>query len=158
MKYIKPAIVIFIFTISLMIIGKIFWEQELKYTQPTPVPDGYTAIPVNQLLDQNISLLQKSRRPKHLHFYNPDCPCSRFNMSHFSSLVRKYSKKIDFYIVLPTAEHLEAIAAEFGNAVPVIADPDDKLAKACGVYSTPQAVVIDTSGKLYFYILIKYES
>lgn len=68
MKYLKTAIVILIFTISLVIICKMFWEQELKYTQPTPVPEGDTAIPVNQLLDQRIPLLKKSERPKHIHF------------------------------------------------------------------------------------------
>jgi hypothetical protein len=34
--------------------------------------------------------------------------------------------------------------------VPVLVDKGEKLAKACGVYSTPQATIIQTDNKLYF--------
>lgn len=150
MKYTKPSIVVLIFAISLAAIGKIFWEQELKYARPTPVPEDYTPVQVKQKLDQHIALLRKGDKPKHLHFFNPDCPCSRFNRAHFSSLLRKYGDKIDFYIVIPHKENLEQVAEEFDDTVPVIVDKNKKIAKACGVYSTPQAVVIDSAGRLYY--------
>lgn len=150
MNLIKSAVIIFIFTAALLSIGKVFWEQELKYTKPTPVPKGHLSVPVNQVLDLDIDPFQKSAKPKHLHFFNPDCPCSKFNLSHFTSLVKEYSKEIDFYIVIPSDEHLNGVAEQFNNAIPVIADPDGKLANSCGVYSTPQAVIIDTNGKLYY--------
>lgn len=148
MTYIKPTIIIFIFSLGL--IGKIFWEQEFKYTLPTPVPEAYAPVEVSQTLNLNTPFLKASDKPKHLHFYNPDCPCSRFNLSHFSSLVRKHSKEIDFYIILPSDAHLETVTEKFGKEVMVIADQEEKIAQACGVYATPQAVIIDQSDKLYY--------
>ncbi|AHM58716.1 hypothetical protein D770_02220 [Flammeovirgaceae bacterium 311] len=126
------------------------WEQELKYASPTPVPEQYVPVPVHQKPDLDVGVFQKSDKPKHLHFYNPYCPCSKFNLPQFTSLVKKYSKKIDFYVVVPTEEDVETIAAAFGQEVTVVTDPDEKLAKACGVYATPQAVLIDDEGKLYY--------
>lgn len=150
MKVIKSTIIICIFLAALFAIGKIFWEQELQYTRPTPVPNEYISVSVNQEIDLEMDPFQKSGKPKHLHFYNPECPCSRFNLSHFSSLEKRYNKEIDFYLVIPTDEHLQEVVEQFDNTIPVIADPDKKLAKAYGVYSTPQAVIIDSNDKLYF--------
>lgn len=150
MKYLKHISVLIIFLSSLAVIGKIFWEQELKYTQPTPIPESYSPVQVNEVLDQHISLLQKADKPRHLHFYNPDCPCSRFNVQHFVSLVRTYQEKVDFYVIIPSADQLEKVREEFDNIVPVIVDKGEELATACGVYSTPQAVIVDKSGKLYY--------
>lgn len=150
MNVIKSAFVILIFVAALLSIGKIFWEEELKYTRPTPVPEEYVPVPVSQVIDVDMLSFQKSNKPKHLHFYNPECPCSRFNLSHFTSLVAKYKDAIDFQLVIPSEEHLEEVAAEFNYTIPVIADEGDILANACGVYSTPQAVLIDTNGQLYY--------
>lgn len=53
----------------------LFWHQELKkYTEPTPIPKNYKAIPVNQIIDQNLLPFKKSEKPKYLHFYNLNCP------------------------------------------------------------------------------------
>lgn len=150
MKIIRISIVVFIFVAGCLLIAKIFWEQELKYTRPTPVPDKYVAVPVNQRLDQNFELFRPAEKPRHLHFYNPACPCSKFNLTHFSSLVKKYQQEIDFFMVLPTDEHLETVEAEFGGVLTVLVDADEALAEACGVYATPQAVIIDAKGKLYY--------
>lgn len=150
MNVFKSAVVILIFAAALLSIGKVFWEQELKYTKPTPVPKEYNPVPVDQVLALDIVPFQKSEKPKHLHFYNPDCPCSKFNLSHFTSLVKEYNKEINFYIVIPSDEHLQEVTEQFNKTIPVIADPEKKLAKACGVYSSPQAVIIDNDGKLYY--------
>lgn len=150
MKLIKIVFVISTFMISLIIISMLFWQQELKYTQPTPVPEDYKGIPVNQVIDQNLLPFEKSAKPKHLHFYNPNCPCSKFNLTHFSSLRRAYGSKIDFYIILASDENYEEVVEKFDHQLPVIIDQDEKIAKACGVYSTPQAVLLDQEGKLYY--------
>jgi hypothetical protein len=34
--------------------------------------------------------------------------------------------------------------------IKIVVDKNEKLAKACGVYSTPQAALIQSSNKLYF--------
>lgn len=150
MKHIRIIFVVGTFVFSIFVIGMIFWEQELQYVQPTPIPEGYKSVPVNRIIDQNLLPFQKSEKPKHLHFYNPHCPCSKFNLAHFSSLLKTYSDQIDFYIILPSDENYEQVVKEFDHQLPVIIDKEEKIAKACGVYSTPQAVLLDKEGKLYY--------
>jgi len=87
-----------------------------------------------------------------LHFFNPDCPCSRFNMPHFATLVKRYAARVNFAIVVMTPKNYtaEQIREKFGlpSSIPVLTD--SALAVSCGVYSTPQAVIIDTAQKLFY--------
>ena len=71
MNRVKPALVVLMLLVAALAVGKIFWEQELKYTKPTPVPVGYSIIPVNMVLELGIDSFRKSQKPRHLHFYNP---------------------------------------------------------------------------------------
>lgn len=135
---------------SSFFIGKIFWSQELRYTQPTPIPADYTPVPVASDVQLKLPFINDTGKPKHLHFYNPDCPCSRFNFDHFLSLTKKYDGQIDFYIVIPFAESFERVNRLYGDKLPVLVDSNERLSKALGVYSTPQAVIIDDAGKLYY--------
>lgn len=150
MNAVKPTLIVLILVAAIVAIGKIFWEQELKYTKPTPVPEGYRSVPIKTVVDLGFAAFRDSQKPKHLHFYNPDCPCSKFNLSHYSSLVQKYQGSIDFYVVIPSKDQLAGAKEEFGANVSVIADTDKHIARECGVYSTPQAVLIDKDGKLYY--------
>jgi hypothetical protein len=96
------------------------------------------------------SLPLPAGKPVFLHFYNPDCPCSRFNLPHFRSLVKQYSNEVSFAIVPLTDKHYTAAAIQrkIGMDVPVLLDTT--LASYCGVYSTPQAAIIDTNYQLYY--------
>jgi thiol-disulfide isomerase/thioredoxin len=128
----------------------LFWYNEWVYSLPTPVPENYKVVDTGTSVDIAGKLSFKPGKPVFLHFYNPDCPCSRFNMPHFKSLVNQYRNKIQFVIVpvTPKKYTAEAILKKFDLDLPVIFDTT--LATACGVYSTPQAVLLDTSHQLYF--------
>lgn len=150
MKYFRFILVTFIFFLGLTLIGIIFWEQELQYTQPTPVPKDYVPVSMKEHIKPNIPFLKENYKPKFLHFYNPDCPCSRFNVPHFNSLIRKYQNAVDFYVVVNLDEHVLPVKETFGNSIQVIHDTEKEIAKACGVYATPQAVIIDHNNKLFY--------
>ncbi|MEP6677004.1 MAG: redoxin domain-containing protein [Ferruginibacter sp.] len=129
----------------------LFWYNEWVYSLPTPVPAKY--IPVDK--GTHINLAGKfqvaDNGPVFLHFFNPDCPCSKFNIPHFKSLVEDYSGKINFAVVVMTKDKSyteEMIRKRFGLNVPVLFD--SSLATACGVYSTPQAVLMDKDHTLYY--------
>ena len=81
-------------------ISYLLWHEDWKYMLPTPVPENYVA---SRTVD-GISLTKRINsgegKPVFLHFFNPDCPCSRFNIPHFKSLVNKYGNRIDFSIVV----------------------------------------------------------
>lgn len=126
----------------------IFWKHEIKYAKPTPVPQDYSAIETGQ----NLHLPQVFTKGSayFLHFYSPDCPCSRFNARHIKSLISSHNDSIQFVIIVPAASDLDNARAEFGEDLHYVSDPDQQIAKACGVYSTPQAVIVTQAHTLFY--------
>lgn len=126
----------------------VFWYQQLQYLRPTPTPLRYSPV----ALQTSIALPflaenPPGEHPVFLHFYNPDCPCSRFNQDQFRSLVRKYQGQVAFYTIVQSSEG-EPLSEELG--IPVVSDPDGKIADICGVYATPQAVILQADQALYY--------
>lgn len=149
-KFKKPIAVIVLLLIS-FVIGFLFWHSEWKYNLPTPVPEQYHAVNKGELINITAKFNPQKNEPVFLHFFNPDCPCSRFNMPHFKELTKTYGSKISFAVVVLTKDkdYTEAtIREKYGLTVPVLFD--SSLAAACGVYSTPQAVLINTDQVLYY--------
>lgn len=131
-------------------IGFLFWQHEYKYSLPTPVPVAYKAVKPGDNIRPALQTAGLPLVPLFLHFYNPDCPCSRFNARHLKTLIRKYNKRMALVIVTSSAEDIEKAKTEFGLAQKYVIDQGHALAKACGVYSTPQAVITNNEGGLYF--------
>lgn len=132
-------------------IAVIFWYNEWRYSLPTPVPKQYHVVNTREYIDIKGKFNPRKNRPVFLHFFNPDCPCSRFNIPHFKSLVTEYADKISFAVVVMTKDKsytAEKITEKYGLTVPVLFDTS--LAGACGVYSTPQAVLLDNNHTLYY--------
>jgi len=129
----------------------LFWSQELKYALPTPVPANFHARAVAETIDlRELHHFDKSR-PIFLHFFNPDCPCSRFNIKHFKGLVAEYGSTVQVYAVIPAYADIDRARSMIDlEQVTILQDQADSLASACGVYSTPQAVVIDARQKLFY--------
>lgn len=128
----------------------IFWRQELRFAAPTPVPIRYQAVSFNETISLLGTELAGQQGPLYLHFFNPDCPCSRFNQKHYQSLIQSFKNELNLVAIVPAYADVERAQLMLGNNIQVIRDIDDKIAKACGVYSTPQAVIIDAQHKLYF--------
>ena len=145
----KIIITVFLAMISATI-AFLFWHQELKYSLPTPVPENYRVVALGSNIQVPEGLVSKNNKPVFLHFFNPDCPCSKFNIPHFKSLVKQYGDQATFAIVVMSKKNYSArqIQNRFDMDIPVLFDPS--LAVSYGVYSTPQAVVIDTNQRLYY--------
>ncbi|MDX2248485.1 MAG: AhpC/TSA family protein [Bacteroidia bacterium] len=129
----------------------LFWKEEYRYSLPTPVPQNFqpvslkTVIPVNELFPDRTSV-----KPVFLHFFNPECPCSRFNLPYFQTLVKTYGHQVNFAVVVPEGISPEKMTRIAESGIAVISDTDKKWAIRCGVYATPQAVIIDPAGKLFY--------
>ncbi|WP_248574829.1 peroxiredoxin [Flavobacterium sp. H122] len=131
-------------------ISVLFWRNEYKYSLPTPIPENYKEIAIGDQIDFG-KLIKFENKPVFIHFFNPNCPCSRFNVPHVRSLIKKYEKAIDFKIVVLNKEKdfsVREIQEKFDSKVPVFFD--ETIAKNCGVFSTPQAVLIDATHHLYY--------
>ena len=146
----KIAVILFLVGVFSTIVG-LFWYQEIQYLLPTPIPKNYRVVLPNEVIRYDSFLIQQQyAKPKLLHFFNPECPCSRFNIQHFYSLRRSYGEKIDFFVVVTNQEKVSAAKKLIGTDITFLVDEGEKLAKACGVYSTPQAALIQTNNKLYY--------
>jgi len=146
----KKIIVTVWLTFLFSAVGALFWYNEWRYHLPTPVPVSYKPVSTGTTIKLNVQLNNANGKPVFLHFFNPDCPCSRFNIPNFKSLVRQYGRQVNFAVVVMNNDHYTAkeIQDKFGLQIPVLFDAS--LAKACGVYSTPQAVLLDGQDKLYY--------
>jgi hypothetical protein len=132
-------------------ISFLFWQNEWKYSLPTPIPANYHLVKPGDTININYQSKLSGHKPLFLHFFNPDCPCSKFNIPHFKSLVKKYNDRINFAVVImsnDTSYTEKDIQDRFGLSIPVLFDKS--LAASCGVYSTPQAALIDINHKLYY--------
>jgi hypothetical protein len=148
---VRVAGLIFILCVVFSAIAYIFWYQELQYLLPTPVPADYKVVLPDEIVHLDTGLIpQQHAKPKLLHFFNPECPCSRFNLRHFLFLQQQYHDKVDFYVVVTAHEKVSPAKALLEKGITIVVDQGEKLAKACGVYSTPQAALIQNTNKLYF--------
>jgi thiol-disulfide isomerase/thioredoxin len=128
----------------------LFWQNEYKYSLPTPIPKDHHDIAMGARIDLGEKFFEKNK-PVFIHFFNPDCPCSRFNVPHVAELIKKYGDKINFNIVVLNKVKdftVEEIQNKFDAKIPVFFDK--AIADKCGVFSTPQAVLIDASQNLYY--------
>jgi len=139
--------------LSLLLAGScsIFWYYEWKYSLPTPVPQNLHTVNRGDYIDLSSKIDAENGKPLFIHFFNPDCPCSRFNVPHFNALVKKYGDKINFIVVVINKKDSYSeknIQDKYDLTVPVLSD--QAIAESCGVYSTPQAVILDAGHKLYY--------
>jgi hypothetical protein len=128
-----------------------FWWQDWRYSLPTPRPVALkqTAIGERMELPKAVGM---AARPTLLHFFNPNCPCSRFNLDHVRDLITKYAGQVRVVAVLENADAAAAKQAfeRLDLDCEVVPDPQGEIAALAGVYSTPQGVVLDEQGLLYY--------
>ena len=163
----RPITALLVVVTLLGFVGYTLWEQDWKWGLPTPRPAHLKQPPVGAhlALPETVAARwsTKSGRPLLLHFFNPDCPCSRFNQDHVRDLIKAQRGRVTIIAVIepeggPVSPRAVA-DAERDLGVPVLLDADGSLAKYVGVYSSPQAVVVTPAGALYYrgnYNLARY--
>jgi len=148
-------------------VGYTMWEQDWKWGLPTQRPAHLKQPPMGTAVELPETVLARwsetAGRPLFLHFFNPDCPCSRFNQDHVRDLIRAHRGRVTIIAVIEpeggTVSPRAVANAERDLGVPVLLDADGSLAKRVGVYSSPQAVLVKTDGALYYrgnYNLARY--
>lgn len=130
---------------------RVLYIEELRYSLPTPVPKDYKLVPESSFIQPPIPELESKDKPLFIHFFNPECPCSKFNTEHFAEIARRYQTDANFFVVIQANTQLQKdFFAKWGLKIPYKEDIAGNIAEAYGVYSTPQAVIVDRSGKLYY--------
>lgn len=147
----KTAFIIVWLVLIFSCISYIFWRNDLQYSLPTPVPEKYDPVKQGAKVNLKGKLDVEQDKPVLIHFFNPSCPCSRFNIKHVQSLIRHYKDKMSFAVVVLSKTQSyteEEIQDKFGYDIPVSFDAS--IADICGVYATPQAVILDAGQNLYY--------
>jgi thiol-disulfide isomerase/thioredoxin len=147
----KKPLAIIVLLLTFAGVAILFWYSEWQYSLPTPVPAQYHAVASGEYINLSKKNISLNNKPLFLHFFNPDCPCSRFNMPHFKGLAKTYDNKINFAVVVVTSDKdytEESIRKKYALTMPVLFDTS--LAATCGVYSTPQAVLLTAAEQLYY--------
>lgn len=129
----------------------LMWQEEYRYSLPTPIPEYHEPVPLGSLIPLSTLFPDRNTdRPVFAHFFSPDCPCSRFNLQHFRSLVQAHGDTVNFAVIIPEGAS-EARAREMLETdIPVLIDHDRQWAIQCGIYATPQAVILDEKGSLFY--------
>jgi len=133
-----------------------FWQQDLQYARPTPRPAGWHRLALGTMVElpPAVERLRAGHpgRPLLLHFFNPSCPCSRFNVDHVRALAARFAADVTVVAVLAEGAPagMQAAYRTLQLDVPHYVDADHRLADALGVYATPQAAILDRDGRLFF--------
>lgn len=139
------------------VVAVAFWREDLRYSLPTPRPAALvepplgTRLPVNEWLAE--AGLVAGARPVLLHFFNPDCPCSRFNVEHLRKLHARFGDRVLFVAAAQSSRlrgDLQDKIQSLGLGIPAFLDEKGRRAAAAGVYSTPQAVLVDAERRIVF--------
>ena len=141
------------------VIAITFWREDLRYSLPTPRPADLVQPPPGKVPELPTALAARlvPRRPTLVHFYRQECPCSRFQAEQLHALLREFGARVTFVAVLEDTSEEEFLEQGFGDAddpagarIAVLRDPAGAIARALGVYSTPQAVVLTDARVLWY--------
>lgn len=130
----------------------VFWYQDWRYSLPTPRPTMLRQPAVGEVVDLTQFISDSTQQPTLLHFFNPACPCSRFNLDHVRELIAEFEGRVRVVAVLEAAERTTALEQFAGLRLncAVVVDTEGAIARQAGIYSTPQGVVLDARGRLYY--------
>lgn len=146
----KKLIIVTVLVFLFNCIAFLFWHFEWQYNLPTPKPIHNKVVNIGDKIELKFTTDHPNNKPTFLHFFNPTCPCSKFNLPHFKALAKKYQASINFYIIISnnsTTYTASDLQKKLNVDIPIIID--STIANNCGVYSTPQAVLI-SNNTLYY--------
>lgn len=116
-----------------------FWWFQFRFLPPVEVP-----LLSHEQLIQLAEQLPSSETPRVVHFFNPDCLCSRFNESHVRMIIRRYQQLgVEFAVLVPAPTQIALAERVFG--VPAFSYALD----AAQLY-TPMALVLDHQADLAY--------
>lgn len=93
------------------VIGAAFWQQDWRYSLPTPKPEGFQQPTLGErpALPAAIGATRRAGRPLVMHFANLRCRCSTFVLEHVRGLRARFGGTADFLTILETES--DAVAA-----------------------------------------------
>src|SRR6186713_2572695 len=130
----KLILVLMVIPMAGILIGWVFWKQELQYALPTPVPANFVDVKAGTKVDLAKVITSSGGKPTLLHFFNFDCACSRFNMRDFESMAKQFGNDVNFYVVIQSEdeEDRDRFNKKYDLDIPTILDKDGSISDKCG--------------------------
>lgn len=133
----------------------VFWQEQFRYYRPVQIPEGIKIVSVNDTINLSMYGIGVKNRPCFIHFFDVSCKFSKINMEHLQLFTKNYKDNFRFLVVVMGEHSIEFLATfkdkfSVPDFVDLVADKSCSIAKACGVYSTPQAIILNTDQTLYF--------
>lgn len=135
-----------------------FWYFEFQFLKPIVRPASAKALQMGEaapireletLSGERIALGEGG--PTVLHFWNPECPCSRFNEPSVKRMA-EVNPEVRFVLVIEEAELTAKLREKVETTFPfpAVHDADGAIAKAFGAFATPAACLLDAEGRVQF--------
>ena len=96
MKIRATLAILFLSTIAGLIVH-LFYKNEVQYWIPTPVPANYVNVSMGSTIASDVYATEDK---KFIHFFNPNCPCSKFNLTTYKNLIKKYGDDFKCFAVV----------------------------------------------------------
>jgi hypothetical protein len=99
---------------------------------------------IEELISSGVA--DSTARGRVVHFWNPDCRCTRFNRGHAKEVMQSYSARgIEFLVAVPAADMRSQAHHAFPQASEVI------VASRLSDFSSPAAAAFDGYGELVYF-------
>jgi hypothetical protein len=116
------------------------WYQQVTFEYHDAVFDSRTMMP-----DATMGAsIKPDAVAKVIHYFDPECPCTRFNTEHVLELMERYQASgVKFEVRVPNTAGLE-------KALKIFSAPVQIVEYAAAPVASPAALVLDSAGLVHY--------
>jgi hypothetical protein len=125
----------------LLIMAFAFWWFELRWYQQVDFQYSDALFDSSQMLDEQIAGNSDQSAAIVVHYYDPKCPCTRFNNEHVLELITTYQAKgVHFMVKVPDEAAKRSAQGVFGDVEVQV------ISASSAPSASPAALVVDAQG------------
>ncbi len=128
--------------IWLLMIAFAFWWFELRWYRQVDFQYSDALFDSRTLLNDQSLLQGKDHRATVVHYFDPACPCTRFNTAHVQELMATYLPKGVAFVIKVPNEAARQLAHQTFKQVPI-----DVVAAKNAPVASPAALVLNPLGQ-----------
>lgn len=151
----KKITFVIVLIVVLGAILTIFWYEQYQYYRSVGIPVGASEVNLLDTIYFRNEFIANSNKDMFIHFFDVACKFSKINIEHIRLFTAKYENEFDFFVVIMgdhNQTYIDKFKGEFEvpDFVVLISDKECRIAKKSGVFSTPQAIIVNVDKTLYF--------
>ncbi len=127
-----------------VVVGIRAWQQRDIVSGPAPSLAG------TLLNGQPFTLSTRRAQPVLVHFWATWCPICRTEQGTINAIARDTPNVITVAMQSGSRDEVDKYLKQQGLNLPVLNDPDGRIAAAWGVHAVPASFIIDPDGQIRF--------